>query len=91
MPDVDPTLILDVSGHIVLSWETFEKGKYVTVSKVWDGKQWQKHDPEKKIIIKNISVKLKNPPIPGFIKERRQATFFVKGADGAESIPLSAF
>lgn len=91
VPDINPTLILDDSGHIILTWHTFADGKYVTVSKTWDGQQWQvsSNDSEKIKINTIFAESMNMPTIPGFIKERRRATFFIKGNHGAGSIPLS--
>ena len=93
VPDIDSKLVLDDSGHIVLFWRTFANGKYVTVSKIWDGKQWQiaPHDSEKKIVKKIFHDRKNMPPIPEFIQERHNATLFIKGNDGAWSISLSNF
>ena len=91
VPDINPALVLDDSGYINLSWQTFADGKYVTVSKTWDGQQWQVSSLDsEKVEINTIFAEHKiMPNIPEFINDRRRATFFIKGNDGAGSIPLS--
>ncbi|MDD3813780.1 MAG: hypothetical protein PHZ02_03960 [Desulfocapsaceae bacterium] len=91
VPDVQPALSIDDLGNIILSWQTFADGMYVTVSHMWDGQQWKKISPEsyetskKKMTLSQKSL----PELPKFIKTPEKATLFLKTQDGAESIPLS--
>jgi hypothetical protein len=93
VPDLAPKLILDGIGRIVLSWQTFANGQYVTVYKVWDGYKWQQ-EPDLLTMKKSMSTFSKSkrfPDIPNFIKDTGKATYFIKETYGAGSIPLSDF
>ena len=41
VPDIKPTLALSDSGQVFLSWKTFANGQYETMTKMWDGQEWQ--------------------------------------------------
>lgn len=85
VPDMHPVLSINAFGNIILSWQTYANGMYITVSQMWDGQSWKKipfksdDRSEKKMI----------PALPGFIKIREKATLFLKTQDSVESIPLS--
>lgn len=93
VPDFDPDLVLDDSGRIILSWQTFDNDEYISVSKILDGQQGQSipYYSAKKIIKKIFPEDNIKAMIPEFIKERHQATLFIKRHDGAGSIPLTNF
>ncbi|MBU1650473.1 MAG: hypothetical protein KKF37_14105 [Proteobacteria bacterium] len=91
VPDIQPALTLDESGHVNLSWQTYLDGKYMVVSQIWTGKQWQtvQNESGKNIRKKLMQENKKTLSIPDFVEDPRKATFFIKGNDGAGSIPLS--
>jgi hypothetical protein len=93
VPDVQPQLALDDSGHVRLSWQTFIDGKYVVVSKTWDEQQrrLEKLARPGKSITKKIKEQVQLPPLPAFIKEPHKATLFIKTTVGTESVPLIHF
>jgi len=90
VPDLDPSLGLDGSGHVVLSWQTFVDGRYVTVSKNWDGQGWRT-DFSSSMQAKmknNLHERTRKITLPDFIKDPGQASLFIKGQDGAVSISV---
>ncbi len=93
VPDIQPVLALDESGNINLSWQTYLDGKYVIVSQVWKGQQWQTVSSEfgdnirKKLIQGDKGSFL----VPDFVEDPRKASLFIKRTDGAGSLPLSLF
>jgi hypothetical protein len=91
VPDVHPALSIDAFGNIILSWQTYANGMYVTVSQTWDGQSWKKISPKADAISKKkmIQNKKRLPVLPKFIKTPEKATLFLKTQDGVESIPLS--
>ena len=91
VPDINPALSLDDSGQIVLSWQTYVNGKYITITQSWDGRRWQRipKGNEKNIGTKKIFHPEELPIMPDFIKEAHKATLFVKTNHGAVSIPFS--
>lgn len=93
VPDIQPELALDESGNVNLSWQTYLDGRYVTVSQVWNGQQWQtvSGEPEKIIRKKLIQGDKGIFPVPDFVEDPRKASLFIKKNDGAGSIPLSLF
>jgi hypothetical protein len=90
VPDVQPELALDASGNIVLSWQTFLDGKYVTASRVLNGTRGLISVSEKKMKEK-IHEQVRLPALPAFIKESHKATLFIKTKTGSESVPLHRF
>jgi hypothetical protein len=93
VPDVQPLLGLDEAGNVCLSWKMYAAGKYVTLSKVWNGRQWQavSSDPEKEIQKKVVQREKGGLPVPAFVEDPRKATLFIKGQKGAVSLPLALF
>ncbi|MBU4327326.1 MAG: hypothetical protein KKB91_06225 [Proteobacteria bacterium] len=93
VPDIQPALALDESGNINLSWQTYLDGKYVIVSQVWKGQQWQTVSNEsEKIIRKKLIRGYKGSfLVPDFVEDSRKASLFIKRTDGAGSLPLSLF
>lgn len=93
VPDTHPALALDESGQVVLSWQTYADGKYITISQQWDGEQWQglSHVNAQTIRKQKNLKSEKLPEIPTVIKERYKAKIFVKDTVGAGSVPLSQF
>jgi hypothetical protein len=91
IPDLHPSLALDDSGHVVLSWQTLSKGKYVPVSRIWNERQWKKnfHDTENNVLRKSVQGQKGLPPIPKFIQEPWKATLFIKRKKGAQSLSVS--
>lgn len=91
VPDLHPELALDDSGHLVLSWQTYARGEYITLSKVWDGRQWKirrSGTGEKRGNIKMQTME-ELPALPECIPEPYKATLFIKSNEGAGSIPFS--
>ncbi len=91
VPDLNPELVLDESGQLVLSWQTYARGKYITLSKVWDGRQWKilrSGTGENRKIIKMQTMK-KLPALPECIPEPYKATLFIKSNEGAGSVRFS--
>jgi hypothetical protein len=91
VPDLDPSFLLDHNGNIVLSWQTFENRRYITVAKKWDGQQWQTVDPsmvESKMKNKSYGPLAKIIP-PRLVQDSSQGSLFIKGPNGAESFSLS--
>ncbi|MFH2122646.1 MAG: hypothetical protein ABIJ50_04095 [Pseudomonadota bacterium] len=87
VPDLNPILSLDDSGQIILSWQTFANGKYMTVSQKFDKKQWKNTS---NVYRESLATKQKNlPHPPDFIKEFRKATISVKENGSSWSTPLS--
>ncbi len=93
VPDTHPALAVDESGHVVLSWQTYADGKYITVSQRWDGEQWQglSHVSAQTIRKQKKQKSEELPEIPTFIKERYKAKIFIKDTIGAGAVPLSQF
>jgi hypothetical protein len=91
VPDVQPALSLNEAGNVILSWQTFAGGKYVTLSQGWNGKQWQavSHQPGEEIRQKLLQGEKGRVPVPTFVEDPRKATLFIKGKNEAGSFPLS--
>lgn len=93
VPDIEPTLSLDSSGRVILSWQTFNGDKYVTVRKTWDGSRWQASPASagalRRTAGQSASAADTRPAVPSFIKEPRLSSLFIKDSDGARTIPLS--
>lgn len=92
VPDLHPSLVLDEAGNVLLSWQTYAKGKYVSVTRSWDGHQWQTASSE---AVTNMRLKSSNfvrreiAPVPAFIADSRKATMHIKYNGSASSILLS--
>ncbi|MBU1232558.1 MAG: hypothetical protein KKC77_06680, partial [Proteobacteria bacterium] len=93
VPDIHPALAIDESGQIILSWQTYADGKYMTVSQRWDGQQWQElpHVSAENIRKEKKKKSEELPEIPAFITERYKAKIFIKDTIGAGAVPLSQF
>ena len=91
VPNLQPTLALDELGNITLSWLTYNNRKYVTVSQVWAGRQWQMapNESEKNIQEKIIQGCKAIVLVPDFVEDHRKATLFIRKKDSACSLPLS--
>jgi hypothetical protein len=91
VPDIEPELALNSVGKLSLSWKTVKNGLYVTVSKVWNGEQWQTASSQ--VSPKDERLKdYKNAiPYPEFIQERNQARLYIKRDGRVSSYLLSNF
>lgn len=87
VPDLNPLLSVDASDQIILSWQTFANGKYMTVSQKFDGGQWESVS---NVYRKSLSAKQRGiPHPPDHIKDFRKATISIKEKDYSWSPPLS--
>jgi len=92
VPDLDPSLTLDEFGHVLVSWRTFAKGRYSTVTRSWDGKQWVTALSEPVTNRRKDSadfVRTEMAPLPTFVTDPRKATLHIQYKGGACSILLS--
>ena len=91
VPDVEPSFSLDDSGRVVLSWQTFYQGSYVTESRVWDGGRWQNlpRSAQKNTLQAAVQQRADIPPVPEFVEDAIAATLFIQEDVGVSSIPLS--
>lgn len=91
VPDVQPALSLDETGKVVLSWQTFAGGKYMTMSQCWNGKQWQavSNKPNNEIRQKLLQGWKGEFSFPDFVEDPRKAMLFIQGKNEAGSFPLS--
>lgn len=93
VPDIAPRLALDNHGDVILSWQTYDDGKYITAVRKWDGRQWQEvagelvKDGKPILLFDRKTV----PAIPDFIQEPQKASLFIKNSEGAETIPLNRY
>lgn len=90
VPDINPRFTLQQSGSIILSWETYRDGGYVTESKMWNkGKRIFETTVSTVVSVhKKMRKGTQIPKLPAFIKEPHKATLFIRTEDGAEAVPL---